>query len=374
MTNEAKGRAPMTAATRRLPLAEYPARRIALIKPSALGDIVHSLPVLTALRRRYPAAHITWVVSRSYEALLRGHPDLDATLSFERVSFRRSPLRSPLAQVRLARQLRAGKFDLVVDLQGLLRSGLMALVSGAARRVGLAGSREGATHCYTDIVPVPNGARVNEGTLHAVERYWLVARALGAGDGPVAFRLPLDEAASRWAAEVLRDCPRPWLVLGVGSRWPTKRWPGEHFGVLARRAQERFGGTALFVGTQDEAALARQVAGLVPGPVRHLAGATTLAQLAALLSRADVILANDTGPLHLAAALGRPVVAPYTCTRPRLHGPYGALAGAVATRVWCAGSYRKRCDRLECMAELTPERLWPVLEEVLVAWQSRQPG
>jgi lipopolysaccharide heptosyltransferase I len=365
----------MTAARRTLPLSEYPAERIALIKPSALGDIVHSLPVLTALRRRYPAAHITWVVSRSYEALLQGHPDLDATLPFDRASFHRSPLRAPLSYFRLVRGLRAGRFDLVVDLQGLLRSGLMALVTGAARRVGLAGVREGAAHCYTEVIPVPDTAGPHTGRLHAVERYWLVAQALGAGDGPRRFRVHLQETARQWAEQILRDCPRPWLVLGLGARWPTKRWPGEHFAALARRAQERFGGTILFVGTRDEAALARPVAGLLVGPVRDLAGATTLPQLAALLARADLMLANDTGPLHLAAALGRPVVAPYTCTRPGLHGPYGALAGAVAARVWCAGSYRKRCDRLECMAELTPERLWPVLEEVLLAWQSgRRPG
>jgi lipopolysaccharide heptosyltransferase I len=356
--------------TKRLPLCDYPAKRIALIKPSALGDIVHSLPVLTALRQRFPDAHIAWVVSRSYEALLHGHPDLDATLTFERASFRR-PVRATLAQARFARRLRAENFDLVVDLQGLLRSGLMALASGAARRVGLSTAREGAGFCYTDVVPVPDARRPNEGNLHAVERYWLVARAFGAGPTPAEFRVPLSASACAWADGYLRDCPRPWLVLGVGSRWLTKRWPVEHFAELARRAQASVGGAALFVGTRDEAALAAAAAECLSGPARNLTGQTTLPQLAALLSRADVMLSNDSGPLHLAAALGRPVVAPYTCTRARLHGPYGAMRGAVETRVWCQGSYRKRCGRLECMAELTPDRLWPALAEVLTGWQSK---
>src|SRR5438067_5853865 len=104
----------------RTPLAEYPARRIALLKPSALGDIVHSLPVLTALRRRYPEAHITWVVNRSYEPLLRGHPDLDATLAFDRGLVARAPLRGLVALLQFLRELRRQRFDLVIDLQGLL--------------------------------------------------------------------------------------------------------------------------------------------------------------------------------------------------------------------------------------------------------------
>jgi lipopolysaccharide heptosyltransferase I len=350
-------------ASRRVPLTAYPARRIALLKPSALGDIIHSLPVLTALRRRFPAAHITWVVSRSYEALLQGHPDLDATLPFDRSAARAGWLPGVLGYNRFLRRLRRQRFDLVIDLQGLLRSGLMAVASGAARRVGLSTAREGATLFYTDVVPVADFNAV-----HAVERYWLVAEALGAGDGPKTFRVPLADEARQWAAAQLRTCARPWLVVGPGSRWLTKRWPTACFADLARRAQEEFGGTVLLVGGSDETHLARAIAVELGGPWRDLTGRTTLPHLAALLAEADAVLANDTGPLHLAAALGRPVVAPYTCTSVRLNGPFGAAAGAVETRVACQGSYLKRCARMDCMAELTPDRLWPLLREILRQW------
>jgi ADP-heptose:LPS heptosyltransferase len=205
-----------------------------------------------------------------------------------------------------------------------------------------------------------------------VDRYWTVAAALGAGDGPKCFRVPVQEAEREWAHELLGPFPRPWLMVGVGARWQTKRWPPEHFAALARRVLERFGGTAAFVGGRDETPLARTVAEhLPPGRTCDLTGRTTLPQLAAVLSLADAMVANDTGPLHLADALGRPVVAPYTCTNPGETGPYGALAGAVVSRVWCQGSRRKRCPRLECMTELTPGRLWPALEEVLLRWESR---
>jgi lipopolysaccharide heptosyltransferase I len=344
-------------------LRDYTARRIAVIKPSALGDIVHSLPVLTALRRRYPTAHIAWVVNRNYEGLLHGHPDLDAVLPFDRGASHSGLLAAASSYGRFFHRLRQEGFDLVLDLQGLFRSGLMAAASGARRRVGLSSAREGATWFYTDVVPVADFH-----ALHAVDRCWLVAEAMGAGDGPKCFRLPLPAAERDWAAAYLGDCPRPWLAVGVGARWMTKRWPTAHFAALVRRAQAEVGGTALFVGGRDETPLARHTAQRLDGAVRDLTGQTTLPQLAALLARVDVMIANDTGPLHLAAALGRPVVAPYTCTRAALNGPYGTAGGAVETRVYCQGSYRKRCDRLDCMAELTPDRLWPVLEPILQTW------
>jgi lipopolysaccharide heptosyltransferase I len=351
----------------RSPLRDYPARRIALLKPSALGDIIHSLPVLTALRRRYPEAHLTWVVNRGYEPLLHGHPDLDATLPFDRGAYRAGWLRGTAAYGRFLRRLRAEAFDLVIDLQGLFRSGFLAAASGAARRVGLSTAREGATWFYTDVVPV-----ADFNAIHAVDRYWLVAEALGAGGGEKSFRVPVHEEAARWAEETLHGCPRPWLVLGVGSRWATKRWPPGHFAALARRAHEQIGGTVICIGAGDEVALSAATAALLAGPVRDLTGRTTLPQLAAVLARADAVLANDTGPLHLAAALGRPVVAPYTCTRVLLNGPYGGERGAVETRVSCQGSYLKRCGNMICMGELTPDRLWPALHGVLLAWQSNR--
>jgi heptosyltransferase I len=347
-------------------LTNLQAERIALIKPSALGDIVHSLPVLTALRRRFPQAHISWIVNRSYEPLLQGHPHLDETLPFDRGGLRGGWRPTTRAALAFFAGLRHQRFDLVVDLQGLFRSGLMTLATGARHRVGLGSAREGAGWFYTHCVGVRS---LQE--LHAVDRYWEVAGALGVGDTPKEFHVPITDSAHDWADERLRGLPRPWLALGVGSRWVTKRWLPEHFAALALRSQSAFGGTVVFVGTGDEAPLADLVASQLVYPTINLCGRTTIPQLAAVLARADAMVANDTGPLHLAAALGRPVVAPYTCTKVRLTGPYQSPATAVESRVWCQGSYLKRCSRMECMPELTPDRLWPVLREVLQSWENR---
>src|SRR5262249_39224927 len=150
--------------------------------------------------------------------LLRGHPDLDATLPFDRGALT-TWWRGTRSYGRFLATLRKENFDLVIDLQGLFRSGLMTAASGAARRVGLRTAGEGARFFYTDVVPVADFY-----AQHAVDRYWFVAEAFGAGAGPRQFRIPVPAPAQQWAAEVLQDCPPPWLVLAVGSRWPTKRW------------------------------------------------------------------------------------------------------------------------------------------------------
>jgi lipopolysaccharide heptosyltransferase I len=341
-------------------------QRIAIIKPSALGDIMHSLPALRALRARFPQAHIAWVVNKAYEPLLKRDRDLDATLAFDRGAMKRSVLGGAREFFRFLSLLRQQRFDLAIDLQGLLRTGLMTRATGAAVRIGLTSAREGARWFYTH--------RIDDdaGQTHAVDRYCKVAETLGAANGPRRFELEAEPEAKSWSRAFLADLPRPWLAVGVGARWLTKRWPPEHFAEVLRRAQAEFGGAAIFVGAPEERDLALQTERLLAGRSVQLTGATTLTQLAGVLSECDMMLANDTGPLHLALALGKPVVAPFTCTQARRTGPYGPAHRAVESKVWCAGSCVSRCDRLECMHELNPDRLWPALREIMTTWQTHK--
>lgn len=343
-------------------------RRIAFLKPSALGDVVHALPVLTALRTRFPQARITWVINSAYEPLVKNHPDLTDTLPFDRGAFKKGVWKATRYAASFAAELRRRRFDLVIDLQGLLRTGLMCLATGSPVRVGFANAREGSRYAYTHQVRVPDASRI-----HAVERYWRVAEYLGAGGVPKRFRVPLDAAEVDAVRRELAELPRPRVAVAVGAKWVTKRWPAAHFAELLARAQAAFGGTALFVGTADDTAASLEVARHLSA-ARDFTGKTSLPRLAALLSRCDVMLANDTGPLHLAAALGVPSVAPYTCTKVALHGPYTSMTGGVETSVPCGGSYLKTCGNMVCMPELTPDRLWPRLAEVLDAWQRTHPS
>jgi lipopolysaccharide heptosyltransferase I len=339
--------------------------RIALLKPSSLGDIVHALPVLTAVRTLYPAAEITWIVHRAFAELLHGHPHLDGLITLDRGLMRRSWWRGSLEAMRVLRQIRARRFDLVLDLQGLLRSGIMCWWSGAPRTLGFANAREGARWCYREVVAVPADV------VHAVDRNWLFVAHLGGGHLAKQFLLPTNPAAESWAAATLARHARPWWAVNLGTRWETKRWPVRHFVQLLERAMAKYAGTAILVGGPDESRLGQEFIAQARGPAVNLIGQTTLPQLTAVLRLADVMVSNDSGPLHLADALGKPVVAPYTCTSPARTGPYHGRGGAVPTGVACAASYLKRCDKMICMTELIPDRLFPAVEAALQSCSAR---
>ena len=352
----------MTAAIIPLP---RPPRRIAVVKPSALGDIAHAVPVLSALRELFPASHITWVVNKAYEPLLTGHPHLDATLPFDRGAYRRSPVKAVTYSLRFADQLRRRRFDLAIDLQGLLRTGLMTAATGAGVRVGFAAGREGSRHFYTHRIDVPDADRI-----HAADRYWRVIEALGGGHLAKRFVLPVQPAELAAVDSELAAFPRPWLAVAVGARWLTKRWPVPAFAAVVNRAHAECGGTAVLVGAADDTALSAELRANLTGPCFDYTGKTGIAKMAAVLSRADAMLSNDTGPLHVAAALGVPCVAPYLCTKPVLHGPYNSPTGGIPATVPCAGSYLRVCPNgLVCMADLTADKLWPSLQQVLRTWR-----
>lgn len=344
---------------RRPPLDQLEPQRICFIKPSALGDVVQALPILSALRSRWPHAHISWVINHSLADLLTGHPDLDEVIPFYRHGRTFQKLR---AMRQLARRLRQGKFDLAIDQQGLLRSALMIWATRATRRVGFAHAREGATLAYTDRVHV----RGRWQEISAVLCNWQLAQALGCAGAPPRPRLGWTEEHHRWVREQIAHLPRPLLMLHPGAQWQTKRWPAEHFAELAHRAQNAFAASVVLVGGRGEGSLCEAIAQrLDPAKTINLAERTPLLYLAALLAQGNVYLSGDSGPMHLAAAVGTPVVAVFTCTSPVRSGPYGDGHRAVATCVSCAASYVKKCASLRCMSELTPARVWPYLQAAI---------
>lgn len=336
-------------------LLKTDAGRICVIKPSALGDVIQSLPLLPILRKRFPAARISWVISRALAPLLEGHPDLDELIIFERRGTWKD-------WRRLLTQLRTSEFDLVFDLQGLFRTGIMMLATRAPLRIGLETAREGAQWGWHFAVP-DTGLDVAP---HV--RYRRVADALGLSELRLETRLPIPHADADWAQRELARLKGPALAIHPGARWPTKRWPPERFAAVACKAIRRFGLAPVVLGTADEAALALQVEQTIRRfmptvAVANLAGRTTLKQLGAVLDQSRVLLTNDSGPMQLAAGLGTPVVGVFTCTSPAISGPPGEQHELVATGVSCAASYRKRCPyrgrkHLACMEELDVERVW----------------
>ncbi|RUL89534.1 glycosyltransferase family 9 protein [Tautonia sociabilis] len=330
-------------------------RRVCLIKPSALGDVVHALPVLSALKGRWPGASFSWVINRGLVGLVEGHPELDEVIPFDRAGAARGA--AGLARFgRFLAELRQRRFDLAIDLQGLFRSGLMAFATGARVRVGRRDAREGASAFYSH--------RVGSGSIHAVDRLLDLASAFGADISRPRFGLPIREEDRRWASLELAGLPRPLLVLNPGARWVTKRWPPVHFAEVARRAAQAKGAGIVVVGAAEDRPLTSEIVAtldLAGVAALDLSGRTSLTGLAAVAAESDVFLSNDTGPLHLATAAGARVVAVFTCTDPAKTGPYGPGAIVLRTGIWCAGSCIRRCDRMECMRELSPDRVWPAV-------------
>ncbi|GAC1465891.1 MAG: lipopolysaccharide heptosyltransferase I [Isosphaeraceae bacterium] len=332
--------------------------RVCIIKPSALGDVANAFHALDALVHLWPDAQFTWVINRNLAGLVAGHPQISRVICYDRRPSGTGP-GVLSAFLGVLRELNQGHFDLTIDLQGLFRSGIMTAATKAPVRVGLADAREGASWFYTHRVR-PQG---NRDQTHAVDRLLAIAKACGADISEPRAMVARGEADRLWAEQVLSDVRRPRLGLNLGARWATKRWPPAHFADIARRAVEALDAGLFVVGApEDRPFVDELIERVAPSRVVDLCGRTTLPQLAALAEQADVLLSNDSGPLHLAAATGARVVGIFTCTDPLLNGPYGRRAVAVQSRVWCAGSYRVKCPRaMECMQELTPDRVWPEL-------------
>ncbi|QDU61805.1 ADP-heptose--LPS heptosyltransferase 2 [Planctomycetes bacterium Pan216] len=340
------------------PLSTVHARRICLIKPSSLGDVIQSLPILAALRCRFPRAKISWVVNSSYVSLIEPVEGLDEVIPFERDHFRSVGVGSLNRLRAFLKDLHAKHFDLVVDLQGLFRSGLMTWASGASLRIGLASSREGASLSYTHVVnDLPKQQP-------AVARYWRVAELLGVGHWPKTFPLGISVEEQARAKELLDGLPGPLLALNPGSRWDTKRWPAERFAEAANRYFGDRPGSCVVLGAPDEVDVAERLVAKLDRPHRNLAGKTSLRELVAILDACDVMLTNDSGPMHVAAAVGTPTVSVFTCTSPERAAPFGGGHRVVQTSVDCRASYLRQCDRLDCMKDLTTDRVLPILQGI----------
>jgi len=346
--------------------------RVLIIKPSSLGDVIQALPVAWALRDLKPRARIDWLVMPSCAGAVEGVGAIDHVLLFDRKHYGRM-WRNPLTAasfIWFLSKLRHPRYTTVVDLQGLFRSGFLAYASGAERRVGLAGSREGADRFYTDVVSVP------EEPMSSVDRYMLAASALGApSEGPRRFGIDIPPAKGAEAGRLLTaaglDDSRPYVVLVPGGRWPTKRWPEERYAALAQRIAEQLGLAPVLLGAPGEAEIGARMRRMRGSEMIDLIGRTDIKTLAAVLRGAACVVTNDTGPMHLAAALGRPIVAIFGPTSVDVAGPYGRGHILLADRADCARCYRRSClwegqrEELACQRNISVDEVFDAVRRQL---------
>jgi ADP-heptose:LPS heptosyltransferase len=287
--------------------------------------------------------------------LLEGHPQLNEVIRFERKRFGNgwwNPL-ALLGFFQFIRSLRARRFDLVIDLQGLFRSGWITRATGARARVGFADARELGWIFYNHRVAVQTWEQ------HALGRYLNITEALGCGREPVVFTFGPMELLGQPVGE-------PYAVLLPGTNWKTKRWPIESFAQLVAPLRERFGLRTVIGGANDAVEMAARVREITGDPtVLDLAGKTSLRQLVSLLAGASLVVANDSGPMHIASALGRPLVTMYGPTSPIRTGPYERMDTVVRLDIVCSPCYSRRCSHQSCLKWLGAEAVLAAAAEQL---------
>ena len=326
-------------------------KNILIIKMSSLGDVLHILPSVAALRKRFPKARLTWLVHPQFSGFVPDPPIIDEVIYFDKVKFNKMSLGEKWAYFKEMRALlHSRKFDLVIDMHGLFKSAVLAAISGCDNRIGFCEMWEGS-----GLVSKPIRGEHAKG--HAIEQYLDVVRYLGCPVDEISF--PMPDLQKEWQAvqnktEAVKE---PYVVLVPGARWDTKIWPAEHFAKLADMIL-RDGKQVILAGGPEDAPLGAQISKLTPG-VTDLTGKTSLRELGALIRHCAVYISADTGPLFIAAAMKKPLVAMYGPTRPDKTGPYGSdNAVVLKAPVACAGCLKRHCRHWICMRSITPETVF----------------
>lgn len=357
----------------RFPLSKI--KKILIVKMSSIGDVIHALPTLTVLRKNFPQAHIDWIVESKAYDILAGHPYLDEIILVDLESIGKQ-LKSHatfvkgLAEIKkLANKLRLADYDLVLDLQGLAKSGLVSFFTGAPLRLVVAKNREGSRVAATHVVPS------NPDSLHAVQRYLDVLRFLGISiaDGEdEEFVLDISLEEEKFSQEFLRKhglTDNDKIIgLNPGAAWITKQWPPRHFAALGDLLAAKGYQIVIFGGPGD-IDLVKKITAMMEHKSIMAAGKTNLKELAALIKKCAVFIGNDTGPMHLAIAVGTPVVAIFGPTHHIYTGPYGSNQIVVRKQMVCAPCFQaKKCPKytkVECLESISPQEVWVAAKKFL---------
>lgn len=330
---------------------------ILIVKLSAIGDVIHTLPSLAALRRLYPDAHITWVIEEDSSDIIEGHPCLDRVI----ISRRKSWLKNlkKLHEVRktidemasFVATLRDRRYDLVVDFHGLLKSSLIVLLSGGRRKLGYDSMQE--------LSGLFLGEKIYEDmNKHAVDRYLDLPRHLGADIGKPEFAIHIGEENRNRVDNLLKESgisvEDSFVSVNPVAFWDTKLWEDDKFARLCDRITEELKMKVVFTGGRNRKTVER-IRSLMNFPSADLAGRTTLRDLAYLYELSDIIITTDSGPMHVSAAVGTPTVALFGPTDPARTGPYGEGHTVIRKNLPCSPCFLKKCKTKECMKGISVE-------------------
>jgi 3-deoxy-D-manno-octulosonic-acid transferase/heptosyltransferase-1 len=354
--------------------------KILIVKLSAIGDVIHTLPALALLRRSAPESSVTWVVEEKAAGILVGHPQLDKVIVSGRKRWMHDlprPSRWPAVfreAASFVRELRSERYDLVVDFQGLFKSAIMVLLSRGACKIGYAKTRELSYLVLTHRIDPPpaewhavdkniglveavlklNGISVRGGTAHAAggaRHHYSASDGMAVPDERVHARVDAMLNSSRL------DPARPLIVVNAPAGWETKKWDGTKMAALADRLIETYETHVIYTGATGDTPYIGAIIARMQYPAVNAAGKTTLQELACLISKARLFVTTDSGPMHIAAAVGTPVVALFGPTAPWRTGPYTDRARIVRTQAPCSPCYKRECDSMICMNEITVDEV-----------------
>lgn len=340
-------------------------QRILLIKPSSLGDIVHALPAVSAIRGRFPRAHITWLVKRQWAEILDGNPDVNEVLAAD---FLAGGWLSMIAAIRRVR------FDVAVDLQGLFRSGLLAFLSGAPERIGFSEGREGSAFFYTQKVTLSAEAQGNWRLLplHAVERNLMVAAHLGADVREVRFHLPAlpddEKTIDAWMREFSIRQHEKLIAIAPVDRLGVRSWPLDRFVAAAAALSRDPDVRIVLIGTAEQRWVTERFLQAVGGKLVDLIGKTRIRQLGVLFRKMHLVIANDSAPMHIAAAAGTPVLGIFGPSSHHRAKPIGEQHAVVKVELPCSPCGRNDCrnaNHLECLTSIMVDEVVRKAEALL---------
>jgi len=325
---------------------------ILIVKLSAVGDVVHTLPALAALRKHFPQAHITWVIEEAAADLIAGHPDLDRVIISRRKAWtqtgRQGRIGNTLNEIKtFLYALRDRPYDLVIDFHGLFKSALLVGLCRGQRKLGYDSLQELSGLFYNEKIP-------EDLNKHAVDRYLDFPAYLGATPAKPVFFIPVAEENRNRVSTLLEKNgitggSDPFIAINPVALWPTKLWSREKFADLASMIGEELQVPVILTGSAKEKPYIDSIEAMMRAPVVNLAGQTSLRDLACLYGRAALVVTTDSGPMHIAAAMGTPVVALFGPTAPERTGPYGDGHTVMQHPLDCSPCFQKQCDTHRCM-------------------------
>jgi heptosyltransferase-1 len=346
--------------------------KILMVKLSAIGDAVHALAFLDVLHGNFPEARIDWVVEEAAAGIIEGHPAIGRVIISKRKRWRRELIEERnygqvLREVfSFVKDLRSIRYDCVIDLQGLLKSGILTGLSRGDRKIGMSGAREGAWLFLKE-----PSVKVNYHQ-HAIDRYLEVAAYLGCRWDRWDNKIPVWEAHEHAVDRLLADngvTEGTLVAINPMAKWRTKLWEPELFAALADRIVTDLSCRVIFTGSSEDRPVIEAISSMMKNAPLNFAGITGLKELASLYGRCRVLVTTDTGPMHMAAAMGCPVVALFGPTSPLRTGPYGREHKVVTSGAECSPCLKKACDQMSCMKDITVESVFEAVQEIL--WQKK---